>query len=139
MPYTVTRQLQWATGLPVVEISTGGLDYTNPDALSPKYRGEFETYADPRQAVDVAIAICRAWRKDGEKKSHIGHGNTCGMTMPFEPCSFNEAKAWARQRYRTLPKCDRCGQILGEEPWYHDLLDPDVVYCSERCAEASNE
>ena len=36
MPYTITRQRQFPEGTPVVEVSSGGLDYTNPDALVAK-------------------------------------------------------------------------------------------------------
>ena len=43
--YTVTRQHQWPDGANLVEISSGRLDYTNPDALCAKYAGEFEEYA----------------------------------------------------------------------------------------------
>ena len=135
MPFTVTRQLQWPEGTPVVEISCGGLDYTNPDALSPRYSGEFETYDDPRKAVDAAIAICKAWRKDGEKRARVGTGATGGMTMPFETCTFREAKDWAQRRYEDLPKCDRCGTILGEITYRNGDLDPDHRFCSEYCAE----
>jgi len=133
MPFTVTRQLQWPEGTPVVEVSAGGLDYTNPDALVARYQGEFETYDDPREAVEAAIAICKAWRQDGEKRARIGIGATGGMTMPFETCTFCEARAWAKRRYVALPKCDRCGNILGRDH-YHDPDDPDIKFCSEACA-----
>jgi hypothetical protein len=102
MPYTVTRQLQWPEGTPVVEVSSGGLDYTNPDALSPRYPGEFETYDDPAEAIEVAIAICRSWRKDGKKEARVGYGATGGMNLPFEPCTFREARQWAKRRRETL-------------------------------------
>ncbi len=104
MPYTVTRQLQWPEGIPVIEISAGGLDYTNPDALSAKYPGEFETYDDPVEAVEAAISICRAWRKDGKKEAKVGYGATGGMTLPFEPCTFQEARQWAKRRQEILFK-----------------------------------
>lgn len=102
MPFTVTRQLQWPTGDAVVEISSGGLDYTNPDALVQEYAGEFETYDDPQEAVEVAIAICRAWRKDKRPDAKVGIGATGGMTMPFDTCSFNEAREWARRRSASI-------------------------------------
>lgn len=102
MPYIVTRQIQWPEGRPVVEISSGGIDYTNPDALSPRYPGEFETFDDPVEAVEVAIAICRAWRKDGQKNARIGYGATGGMTLPFDPCTFKEGREWARKRREKL-------------------------------------
>jgi hypothetical protein len=98
----VTRQLQWPEGTPVVEISSGGLDFTNPDALSAKYPGEFETYADPVEAVEAAISICRAWRQDGKKEAKVGHGATGGMTLPFATCTFREARRWAKQRREEL-------------------------------------
>ena len=62
--WTVTRQRQWPDGANLVEISAGGLDYTNPDALSARYPGEFSTFDDPREAVEVALDIVRAWRRD---------------------------------------------------------------------------
>jgi hypothetical protein len=137
MPFTVTRQLQWPEGTPVVEVSAGGLDYTNPDALVQRYAGEFETFDDPRKAVAVAIAICKSWRKDGERRARIGHGATGGMTMPFDPCTFAQAMAWAERRYAELPKCDACGELLGKET-YHKW-DSDEKFCSEYCVERGGD
>jgi len=136
--YTVTRQLQWPEGRSVVEVSAGGPDYTNPDALVARYPGEFETFADPREAVKVAIAICRAWRKDGEKRASVGVGATGGMTMPFEPCTFKEARAWAERKYAKLPKCARCGAILGATVYVPIDVDSDFKFCSEYCAEENS-
>jgi hypothetical protein len=137
MPYTVTRQLQWPEGKQVVEISSGGLDYTNPDALVGKYPGEFETYDDPREAVQAAIAICRAWRKDGGKGARIAHGATGGMTMPFDPCTFPAAITWAMKRYECLPKCARCGGILSERSIYVLEDFGDEKFCSANCADSA--
>ena len=134
MPYTVTRQLQWPDGMPVVEVSVGGIDYTNPDALVARYPGEFETFDGPREAVETAIAICRAWRKDGEPAARVGVGATGGMTMPFETCSFKAARKWARERFEAMPKCDRCGRLLPEHYYTRPDLDDQRV-CSEYCAE----
>ena len=134
MPYTVTRQIQWPYGTPVVEVSGGGLDYTNPDALVAKYPGEFETYDDPREAVNVAIAICEAWRKDDEPDAQMGYGATGGMTMPFDASTYEEARAWAQKRYETLPKCDRCGELLPAQHYTVPQLD-DEKFCREYCAE----
>lgn len=137
MPYTVTRQCQWPEGTPVVEVSAGGIDYTNPDTLVEKYQGEFETYDDPREAVKVAIAICQAWRKDGQKRAKVGIGATLGMTMPFETCSYDAARKWAEKKHQELPKCDWCGELLPEHS-YH-LPDNDGCFCSEYCAEEEYE
>lgn len=138
MPYTVTRQCQWPEGTPVVEISAGGLDYCNPDALVERYSGEFCTYDDPREAVETAIAICRAWRKDGQPKARVGVGATLGMTIPFEACSYDAARKWAEKKYQELPKCDRCGNLLPEHHYTHTELD-DGRFCSSHCAELASD
>ena len=134
MPYTVTRQLQWPEGMAVVEVSAGGLDYSNPDALVAKHPGEFETYDDPREAAGTAIAICRAWRQDGAPAARVGVGATGGMTMPFDTCTFKELLAWAKKAFQGLPKCDRCGEVLPERYYTHPDF-PDERFCREYCAE----
>lgn len=132
--YTITRQRQWPEGTPMVEISAGSLDYTNPDALGAKYQGEFQTYDDPREAVETAIAICKAWRRDGEERARVAYGATGGMTMPFDPSTFEGSRQWARERYESLPKCARCGELLPEHPYRVEGLD-DEQFCREYCAE----
>lgn len=146
--YTVTRQMQWPEGNPVVEISSGGIDYCNPDALVAKYEGEFCEYDDPREAVKVAVGIVRGWRKDGEKRAMLGIGATGGMTMPFDTSTFKEASEWAEKRYVSLKKCPCCNEILKEkqELWSSGFItkngdflsDDEYIYCSERCAEKNN-
>ena len=136
MPYTVTRQSQWPSGDQVVEVSAGGLDYSNPDMLVPKWGrlGEGDTFVSPVLAVEAAVEICRAWRKDGAPRARIGHGATGGMTMPFDSCTFEEARAWAAKREASLPRCDRCGEILPENHFTVPDLD-DERFCREYCAE----
>ena len=135
MPYTVTRQIQWHNGGAVVEVSSGGLDYANPDALVQKYEGEFQTFDDPVEAAETAIAICKVWRKDGAPRASVGYGGTGGITMPFDPCGYRELRKWAKKRYEQLPKCDRCGELLPKHP-YIVFDDPDLgKFCREYCAE----
>lgn len=142
--YTVTRQKQYPEETPVVEVSSGGIDYTNPDALAEKYPGEFCEYKDPREAVKDAIEICRLWRKDGEKRAKVGVGFTHGMTMSFEPISFKEARKWAEEEYKKLPKCAECGAIIQQHRERYTagvvvggefIPDEEYIYCSEFCAE----
>ena len=148
--YTITRQRQWPEGAPVVEISTGGLDYTNPDALAAKYNGEFEEFDNPMEAVEAAILICRAWRKDGETLAGIGYGNTLGMTIPFDTTSEEELRAWGKAQYEALAKCPMCGDIMeGAEEWYEAgtyspegefwPYDDGEKYCSEHCSGKASE
>lgn len=147
--YTVTRQLQWPEGTPMVEVSVGGIDYCNPDALVQRYGGEFEEFINPIEAVETAIDICMAWRKDGEKDAQIGIGATLGMTMPFEECSFESAREWAKKEYASLQKCPQCGNLIEEkqELWASGFVtseggfvpDGEYLYCSETCAEENYE
>lgn len=83
---TITRQVQWATeGEHVVEVSSGGIDYANPDALCKKYPGEFDEFEDPVECMDTAIEIAKKWQLDEPNELiQIGTGYTHGMTMPFE-------------------------------------------------------
>ena len=131
--YTVTRQLQWPEETPVVEISSGGIDFTNPDALAGKYPGEFEEFTDPVEAVETAIEICKAWRKDGTPNARIGIGCTSGMTIPFDSCTFEQAGEWAKQELAGLEKCDHCGGLLPSE-YFADFFG-EGKYCCEFCAE----
>jgi len=138
MPWTVTRQRQWPDGTPMVEVSVGGRDYTNPDALAVKYSGEFETFDDPREAARVAIAICEAWHRDGETEAQVGHGATGGDTMPFSPCEYSELTQWAEERYAAMEKCPQCGDLLSKTRYTYPEL-PDQVFCSEFCVDEAVE
>jgi len=150
MSYTVTRQIQWPEGAHVVEVSQGGIDYTNPDALVKRYSGEFETFTDPREAVETAINICKAWNKDGSKpRARVGMGATGGYTMPFEMSTFKAVRDLAKEIYSKLSKCPSCGAITedlkewwsageylaGGEVW---PFDDGEKYCSEACAEKAS-
>ena len=141
--FTVTRQCQWPDGNNVVEVSVGGIDYCNADALCAKYAGEFQEFADPREAVETAIEICRAWRRDTKAQGKagritIGVGDTHGMTIPFEPETFAHARAWAKQVWNSLAKCSGCQKPMQNEKWYANDWD-GLEYCSERCAERAAE
>jgi hypothetical protein len=120
----------------VVEVSAGGQDYTNPDALVPKFArlGEEETFLSPVAAAEAAIAICRAWRKDGAPRAKVAYGATGGMTMPFDPCTYAEARKWAAKREEQMPRCDRCGDLLPENHFTVPEMDGER-FCREYCAE----
>jgi hypothetical protein len=141
MLYFVNRQSYWGVeekDSVIVEIAVGGSDYANPGMLVPKWRnlGEGQEFKDPREAVEAAIAICRAWRQAGEKKAKVAYGCTGGFTMPFDPATFLKAQDWADDRFEKLPKCDVCGDLMGEEDHYtHEFADKDENFCSEHCAE----
>ncbi|KYC44292.1 MAG: hypothetical protein AMQ74_01991 [Candidatus Methanofastidiosum methylothiophilum] len=146
--YMVTRQLNYFEG-PIVEVTRGGLDGVNPDALVEKYKGEFEQFSDPREAVKVALSIREQWSKDIEglpneeyavasirdkviRDIAIGCGNTCGGDCPLEAISPEEAEAWAVKEYNALKKCARCNDIV-KTPYTHEYSEEE--FCSEYCTE----
>ena len=136
MPYTVTRQHQWPGGDYVVEVSADSFDYANPDALVTKFArlGEGETFASPILAVEAAVEICEAWRRDGRPEAQVGYGATGGMTMPFDPCTYEKAREWAAKREADLPRCDRCSELLPEN--HHTVPEMGGErFCREFCAE----
>ena len=138
--YAITRQDYWGSEDDeryCVEIATGGLDYANADALAGKYPGEFDVYEDPREALDVAIEIAKAWQKDQpDIIVNISHGFTGGMSMPFEPSDEDELKEWAQKEYDKLPKCARCGGVI-KEAWFNPHsaftgFEFDSEYCADQ-------
>lgn len=144
MVWMVTRQCYYYSGENVVEVSYGGRDYCGSDALSAKYDGEFEAFDDLREAVEVAIEICRQWRKDGQKDARIGVGCTMGMGLEIEGNTFENARKIAKHAYEKAPKCPMCGGIMpdDEDEWwrfYDEGWESDERYCSERCAERAYE
>ena len=138
MPFTVTRQSRWPDGLAVVEITEGSLDYVNPDALSPRYPGEMETYPSLTEAVEQAIRIAHLWQEDTDDKIHLAMGCTYGFTVELDALPLDEeTEAYLRKRAvevdATLPRCNRCGTILDEDRYWYD--DAGNKYCSPVCVE----
>jgi hypothetical protein len=114
------------------------LDYCNPDALGQKYPGEFQEFADPRDAVETAIEIARQWRKVSHKRIPVGVGYTHGMTMPFDSGTFRDARLWAKEVYTKLSKCAGCNEPMQDETWHANDWD-GLEYCSEHCATRAAE
>jgi hypothetical protein len=134
--WTVTRQRYWDDGAEVVEVAQGGRDYSNPDALCARYSGEFEEFTDPREAINTAIEILKAWRADSKhpRKIRLALGCTHGNTLPFEPITIRDARKAAAVLYEKAPKCAECGDVLGRETYSHEHADGDS-FCREYCAE----
>lgn len=98
MLYTVTRQNSWGVDLPLaVEVSEGGLDYSNPDALSRKYPGEMQEYDSATKAVKAAIAIRKLWRQDEpEETIRLDCGDACCGSLPLaDNMTDKDALDWA--------------------------------------------
>lgn len=138
MKWFVSRQSYWGVDPEdqyCVEIASGGIDYANPDMLVKKYDGEGEEYTDPRKAVEAALSIRDSWKNDkSDEIINVAYGDTMGMTMPFEGDTDEALKKWAEKKYESLPKCDRCGDLI-EGNGYKLSDDPDFTFCQEYCAE----
>lgn len=137
MKLFVSRQIYWGVDDPLtVEIAQGGCDYANPDMLVSKYPGEGETYTNPIKAVEAAIEIAKAWKKDCPKlKVNIASGYTGGNTMPFEASSKKQLMDWAKKLYETLPKCEQCGDLIEGDPFTLIEYPDEGKFCGEYCAE----
>ena len=117
--FTVTRQKRWIDGMQIVEVNQGSLDYANPDMLVPKYQrqGEGDTFVGMLPAIEAAIKIAELWKKES-KPIYIGVGNTHGMTAQFAEMKLTSKKLKQLREEAIaydakLPKCCRCGGILG--------------------------
>lgn len=142
MSFTVSRQRRWDDGVNLVEITQGGIDYCNPDALVSKYRGEMEETISLSEAVENAIGIAEQWKQDNPKEQiFIACGNTHGMTAHLDEMELNEEtykqlREQAEKVDEKLPRCPHCGKILGKERYrLYDCCDGDDWFCSEYCAE----
>ena len=147
--YSVTRQLQWPGGNRVVEISEGGIDCANPDALVKVYSGELEEYSTLRQALKAAIRIAKNWKLDSpDKEIFIGRGAPGGMSIPLTQESLTERtfggfREWTNQRLKEPPKCYWCAKPLSEvevdEIWQDSgFLIGNEEFCSPRCTEKAS-
>lgn len=139
MSFFLSRQSYWPTGDYVVEIAGGGLDYANADMLVEVYPnlGEGQEYTDPREAVKAALSIRDAWALDTADPVRVECGYTGGWTVPFEEePTDDELKEWAKKQLDALEKCGECGEILGDEKFFH-ALDPEARFCSMNCADVA--
>jgi hypothetical protein len=137
--FTVTRQCQYPEGTLVVEISQGGSDYSNPGMLVKAYPEEGDTFLGMTNAVEAGIRIAQQWKKDSKKKIGIAVGNTGGDTaffesMPLTIATFKHLRKKAYDFDINLPRCDRCGEILGKDKYRNNEM-PDDLFCREYCAE----
>jgi hypothetical protein len=80
----------------MVEISVGGKDNINPDALSEKYEGEFKNYDNALEAAKVAISIKDKWSNDCCDEINVGVGASLGG-IPFDPMLDTNVLLWAYQ------------------------------------------
>ena len=140
MPYFVSRQAYWPEGKKVVEVVSGGRNYANPGMLVAKFKGEGIEYNDPREAAKAAIEILKAWNEVCPIcNATLSCGSTGGNTLPLDEVSVEELLNWAEEEYAELPKCAKCGDILGDEVCYSFAIGEEEKFCSESCAMSYGE
>jgi hypothetical protein len=140
MAYFVSRQAVWGTGAFVVEIA-GSLDTSGPDAYSPPYEGEVESYNDPREAVEAAISIRDSWRVDRQGKQDPSPEDIFLDSDEEGEDDDATTRAWAVQEWQQLPQCDHCGKSLPEKRKRWHLADDCTgeEFCSQECADKATE
>ena len=131
--YFVNCQHQYYSGNYMVEIAYPDQDSIGSDMLATHYADEGE-YSDPREALEAAIKVRDMLQKDHPNET-IGIAFGHFDMVEGEPQDMEELKAEIEKHYESLPKCDRCGKLIGDEP-YIIYEDPDFgKFCSEYCAE----
>ena len=133
--FYVTRQIFFPDGAHGIEI-TQGIDSASPDALAAKYDEERGGYQSPIDAASAAIELRKKWAQDCQKRVRIyiaGYAPQLGI-YGDNPVTPRECIAWGKAKYQNMPKCDKCGEILGGDTYRAMELD-DSVFCSQYCAE----
>lgn len=138
MKFYVSRQISWPDGQLSVEIVQGGSDYANPRQLSARWPhlGEGNTFNDPRKAVEAALRIKEIWSEIESEPIDLTFGATAGMTIDLPEYTDEDLLAQADQIYEKLPKCDQCGELLGDETYTHPLAFDSERFDTRNCADA---
>src|SRR5690606_32843265 len=85
--------------------------------------GDCET---PFQAVNRATSLRRLWLEEGARKVRI--------LVDGQVMILKRAETWAAEEYRSLPKCEECAKILGEDVFTHQYCGTSL-FCSQVCAD----
>lgn len=79
----------------------------------------------PFQAVREALKEQKIWIDESSKKVRLLIDN--------QIMSPQQAEVWAKEEYTSLPKCLRCGKLLGEDVITHELRIG--FFCTQGCAD----
>lgn len=89
-------------------------------------RAENGRLTTPFQAVNAAMKERRIWMESGLKKVRI--------LVDDKVMSPKQADCWARDEYKSLPKCEGCAKILDGDVHTHQLSGTKF-FCSTDCAD----
>jgi len=82
--------------------------------------------ASPFLAVQQALKQKRLWKESGIKGIRL--------LIDGQVMTTAQAESWQRNEYQSLPKCQECGSLLGEEVYTHQFCG-DNLFCSQCCAD----
>lgn len=98
--------------------------YGNVIDITKEEVGEFET---PFRAINRGLTLRRQWM---EASSDI----KVRFLIDGQIMTTSKAEHWANEEYRSLPKCEACGKILGGDVYTHQLCGSNL-FCSQPCAD----
>jgi hypothetical protein len=144
MGYYVSRQRCAKDNCLFVEIAVGGKSKAGLDILGIRYAGECKNLVDPRDAINSAERIYRAWEIDyaDEKKQLKIVGQVNGpivgstnkpMVFDFTSKGIASARAWADKIFASMKKCGACQKAMGSRDPYEMDDMPNLVFCTEYC------
>lgn len=136
--FFVSRQHEWGTWEHVVEVVYPTYEHASSDMLTVRFGrlGEGVEFADPRDAVEAAIAIRKAWHKTNPHFAiELRFGVTLGGMFATENTSAKDARERAEKCWEALPKCSRCDDLLPKEWVYVPDFCDDQKFCSQFCCD----
>jgi hypothetical protein len=84
--FYISLQRYYYSGLNMVEITSGGMDYAGADMLvesrACSQLGCGRTYADPREAVEAAYKVAKQWKLELRAKRSLKTRNTKSRLLP---------------------------------------------------------
>jgi hypothetical protein len=83
-------------------------------------------YMNPFQAIQMAKKERRLWHESGIKKIRY--------LIDDQIMNVNQIDHWANEEYKSLPKCETCGAILGEQVYTHQFCGNNL-FCSQSCTD----
>ena len=101
--------------------------------IDPKYgslitidRVDIGEFINPTDAAEKAKSLRIAMVASGSGKVRIF---VDGQVM-----TSNQIGVWAKEEYKSLPKCESCKKILGEDIFTHKLSGTNL-FCSSKCSD----
>lgn len=99
------------------------IKYGNVIEISRQEVGEYPT---PFNVINKALTMRRLWMEKDKIKVKFLIDN--------QVLTVKQIEHWANEEYKSLPKCQACGQILNGNVYTHKLCGSHL-FCSQACAD----